>query len=239
MPGWSRFDNELRNRIREIGATAWAVYCVLLTYCDRSMECFPSTKTIAADLGVCRRCVQVAIRTLAAAGMLSIEPRQDSTGAWTASTYRVLGVPPQEPCESTCASASGCAPAHVGAPPAHVGAPNGARTCARTRTIDPDPTNKTARTQFARPTIDEVRAYCTERGRGVDADQWYSHYTANGWKVGRNPMRDWRAAVRTWEKNGVGTNGHTQRHVAASPARIRRGVPIPDRTWHPPADADP
>jgi hypothetical protein len=54
-----------------------------------------------------------------------------------------------------------------------------------------------------RPTIEEVRAYCLERGKGVDPEAWFDHYTANGWKVGKNPMKDWRAAVRTWERNGI------------------------------------
>ena len=50
------------------------------------------------------------------------------------------------------------------------------------------------------PTIDEVKAYCSERNNGVNAEKWYAHYEANGWKVGRTPMENWKAAVRTWEK---------------------------------------
>ena len=62
--------------------------------------------------------------------------------------------------------------------------------------------------RFTPPTLDDVRAYCIERGKGVDADKWYNHYTANGWKVGRNSMKDWKAAVRTWEpKEGAETHG--------------------------------
>lgn len=53
----------------------------------------------------------------------------------------------------------------------------------------------------ARPTLDEVRAYCQERNNGVDPDRWFNYYTANGWKVGKNPMKDWKACVRTWERN--------------------------------------
>jgi len=58
---------------------------------------------------------------------------------------------------------------------------------------------------FKKPTIEEVRAYCSERNKGVDAEHFYSYYESNGWRVGRNPMKDWRAAVRTWERNGYGT----------------------------------
>lgn len=55
-------------------------------------------------------------------------------------------------------------------------------------------------TRFAKPTLEEVQAYCRERGNKVDADKFYDHYTSNGWRVGKNPMKDWKAAVRTWER---------------------------------------
>ena len=46
------------------------------------------------------------------------------------------------------------------------------------------------------------------RGKGIDPEAWMNHYTSNGWRVGPNPMKDWRAAVRTWEKRRfVGSNG--------------------------------
>lgn len=55
--------------------------------------------------------------------------------------------------------------------------------------------------RFTKPTLEEVQAYCKERNNNVDAEKWYNHYEAVGWKVGKNPMKDWKAAVRTWEKN--------------------------------------
>lgn len=54
------------------------------------------------------------------------------------------------------------------------------------------------------PTLDEVKAYCKERNNTVDADKWFDHYTANGWMVGKTKMKDWKAAVRTWERNEIG-----------------------------------
>lgn len=56
--------------------------------------------------------------------------------------------------------------------------------------------------RFTPPTMEEVAAYCRERGNSVDAERFCSFYQSNGWKVGKNPMKDWKAAVRTWEKNG-------------------------------------
>lgn len=54
---------------------------------------------------------------------------------------------------------------------------------------------------FKKPTVEDVAAYCAERGNSINAEKWIDHYTANGWKVGKNPMKDWKAAVRTWERN--------------------------------------
>ena len=51
------------------------------------------------------------------------------------------------------------------------------------------------------PTLDEVKAYCRERNNNVDAERLYDHYTSNGWMVGKTKMKDWKAAVRTWERN--------------------------------------
>lgn len=50
------------------------------------------------------------------------------------------------------------------------------------------------------PTLEEVKEYCSERGNKVDPERWFDYYTSNGWKVGKNPMKDWKAAVRTWER---------------------------------------
>ena len=68
--------------------------------------------------------------------------------------------------------------------------------------------------RFKPPTVEEVAAYCLERGNHIDPQRFVDHYTSNGWKVGKNPMKDWKAAVRTWEKNykdaGGGGSGSTK-----------------------------
>lgn len=51
------------------------------------------------------------------------------------------------------------------------------------------------------PSLGEVQAYCKERANRVDPEKWLAYYQSNGWRVGKNPMKDWRAAVRTWEKS--------------------------------------
>jgi hypothetical protein len=68
---------------------------------------------------------------------------------------------------------------------------------------------------FVPPSIDELKTYCEERRNAVDPQYFLDHYSANGWKVGRNPMKDWKATVRTWEKNGVNT-GQRRRAIPES-----------------------
>lgn len=53
--------------------------------------------------------------------------------------------------------------------------------------------------RFAKPSLEEVSAYCRERGNDVDAKTFIDFYEAKGWKIGKNSMKDWKAAVRTWE----------------------------------------
>ena len=52
--------------------------------------------------------------------------------------------------------------------------------------------------RFVPPTKEEIRAYCTENGYGIDVDYFFDHYSGNGWKAGRVPMKDWKATVRNW-----------------------------------------
>jgi hypothetical protein len=53
--------------------------------------------------------------------------------------------------------------------------------------------------RFTKPTAEEIREYCQKRGNGVDPQRFFDFYEAKGWRVGNQPMKDWQAAVRTWE----------------------------------------
>lgn len=54
--------------------------------------------------------------------------------------------------------------------------------------------------RFTPPTVEEVSEYCWDRGNAVDPQRFVDYYTSNGWMVGKNKMKDWKAAVRTWEQ---------------------------------------
>ncbi len=53
---------------------------------------------------------------------------------------------------------------------------------------------------FTPPTLEEVTAYCRERGNSIDPERFRDYYEARGWMIGKTKMKDWKAAVRTWEK---------------------------------------
>ena len=70
---------------------------------------------------------------------------------------------------------------------------------------------KTTTTKFKKPSLEEVKEYCQERNNNINAEQFIDYYDANGWKVGKNSMKDWKAAIRTWERNRSGNNEITSR----------------------------
>lgn len=55
--------------------------------------------------------------------------------------------------------------------------------------------------KFIKPLVEDIQAYCLERKNGIDAQHFYNYYQSKGWLIGKTPMKDWKAAVRTWEIN--------------------------------------
>jgi hypothetical protein len=59
--------------------------------------------------------------------------------------------------------------------------------------------------RFQKPTIEDVKTYMKEQGMNDISERWMSHYESNGWLVGKNKMKDWKASVRTWKLNNLQT----------------------------------
>lgn len=66
---------------------------------------------------------------------------------------------------------------------------------------------------FVKPTIEELKEYMREQGMNDIAENWLNHYEANGWMVGKNKMKDWKASVRTWKLNNLKNNSPSQQVV--------------------------
>ena len=83
--------------------------------------------------------------------------------------------------------------------------------------IEEDAPPPPSRKRFTPPTVDEVREYCEERGNSVDPQRFVDYYSSNGWMVGKTKMKDWKAAVRTWEQREKQTNYGPKVKVSSNP----------------------
>lgn len=61
-----------------------------------------------------------------------------------------------------------------------------------------------------KPTVEEITEYCESRKNGIDARAFFDFYESKGWKVGNQPMKDWKACVRTWEQRRSSFGTKTQ-----------------------------
>lgn len=95
-----------------------------------------------------------------------------------------------------------------------------------------DRADKPPRSRFVPPSVDTVLTYCRERKNSVDAERFVNFYQAKGWMVGKSKMKDWKAAVRTWEQKAV-TNQGTPAQGTESAADWQRVHPewLDQSTW--------
>jgi len=70
--------------------------------------------------------------------------------------------------------------------------------------------SKLKKNKFIKPSLLEIESYCIERKNNIDHNKFFNYYESNGWKVGRNPMKDWKAAVHTWENNNSNSGNTIQ-----------------------------
>jgi uncharacterized protein YdaU (DUF1376 family) len=89
-------------------------------------------------------------------------------------------------------------------------------------------------TQFIKPTLDQLKAHISEKGYSVDYEKFYYHYESNGWKVGKNKMKSWTAALANWNKgNNDRPNG--KKSIALTQQEIDNttytGTPIDEISW--------
>lgn len=90
------------------------------------------------------------------------------------------------------------------------------KTKTKTKTQEKDEENEKERVRekpaprFSPPSFDEVKAYCLERGNGIDPQKFIDFYASKGWMVGSSKMRDWKASVRTWEGRDKHANASRQ-----------------------------
>ncbi len=206
MSGWCRLEHDAIDQLSKLGPIETATYIALLRHTDQNRKCFPSMARIGKVAGVSERRAREAIKKLIVSGLVKREARSAENGSTLSPLYYLPTVAPQDPAEQN--DTGGC------------DMPRGGGTKRQEGAERNDPLTRTNITRYVRapkkrfvkPSIEEVRAYCLERKNVVDPQQFFDHYESNGWKVGRNAMKSWQAAVRTWEKNGFSSgNGEAKK----------------------------
>lgn len=89
--------------------------------------------------------------------------------------------------------------------------------------------NKTTNKRFTPPTVENVQEYIDENGYSIDAEHFVDYYTANGWMVGKSHMKDWRAAVRNWERNNgndFGSSDRVRSRISETAGRSKRDAEV-------------
>ncbi|NLE37346.1 MAG: helix-turn-helix domain-containing protein [Pirellulaceae bacterium] len=191
-------DNGFLDRMASYKPYTVKVWLALVNRANKSGKCWPSITTIQRDTGLARPTVYRALTELVAGGEITIN--QGGGHGNPSNVYQFAGGPPD-----SLPPQKGSSPREL--VPAVNWFPTETKVVPHVNSNQTKRTRRSARPRFSIPSVDEVAAYCRERDNQIDPQRFLDYYTANGWKVGRNSMKDWKAAVRTWEKNGF-SNGN-------------------------------
>ena len=84
----------------------------------------------------------------------------------------------------------------------------------------------TAEEREKKPSLEEVMSFSQEAGLNVDVQYFYNYYEANGWYIGKRPMKDWKAAVRSWESNGMDRERPVRESELSDVDRFRAAIEL-------------
>lgn len=187
------------------------------SFTSKGKPCYFSNEWIAKRLGVSERTGQTYLKHLIDLGLVVVE-RFDGRHRYIASdlsgTRRKLRGRGEENCEAEVQDFAGQRCNNL--PPTY----NTSTDCSLSSDEESHRDTNRARERFVPPTLQEVSEYCASRNNGIDPAAFIDHYTSNGWKVGKSAMKDWRAAVRNWERNHIDRPaGRPAREYKSSEAR--------------------
>ena len=167
----------------------------LLTFSDDWEFSF---ENIVEQSGATRYEVRRTIRELQDSGFVKVVQRKSEKGKFSSCSYDVF--------ENPCVEIPHTVLPHTEKP--HTENPHtDFRTLNNNNNINKNKLNNNkdkenyTKESFRKPTFEEVSAYCQERDNGIDAEQFIDYYESKGWMIGKNKMKDWKASVRTWERN--------------------------------------
>lgn len=207
IPASVRYDKELR-------ANEKLLYGEITALCGASGYCWGSNRYFADLYGVSTRIITTWIKHLEDKGYIS------TTVIYKEGTKEVLerriyivpvGIraedPPEQMFYTPRTNVQDPPRTNVPDPPEQKFQENNTRVNITSMNNIMGPAPEKKQKKFVKPTVEEIGAYCKERNNRIDPQKFFDYYESNGWKVGKNPMKDWKAAVRTWERNGYSDSG--------------------------------
>lgn len=177
---------------RRLNIVSKAIYAYLNSFAGAGDSCFPSLVKMSYDLCISKGTLQKYLKELVDYGYIEVEQIKIN-GKFASNVYTLLPYTKLPYSVETATDDIVCGEMDSNNN-------NSFNNNSSSNSNNSKSENPPARTRFTPPTLEEVQAYCKERNKGVNAEKWFNYYTANGWKVGKNPMKDWKAAVRTWEQ---------------------------------------
>ena len=193
---------------------AKAIYAYFCSFSGGGDTCFPSRDKICSDLGIAKTSYQKYLKQLVETGYISVQ-QQKKGGVFSHNIYTLKDVIiPTVNHETVHGDTEHGMTAHGDTVHGET-TPN--NNSSNNNSFNNNNTNKESEKnqkskRFVPPSVEEVRLFCIENGYHIDAESFVDFYTAKGWKVGKNPMVDWKAAVRTWVRrsaNNSTSSGNT------------------------------
>lgn len=174
---------------------AWLIFRM-----NQEGTCFPSVERLCADTGIkSRTTVTKCLKELEADGYVKAKQRKRDDGGSTSNEYRVF-IRRQGGGQELDTNYTNTNQSKLTNPSQAPVAEN--EESRQSKPLSPE---KKKRAVFRAPSVAEVAEYVAERVKVgkpfIDAEQFVDSYTAKGWLIGKTPVKDWKACVRTWQKN--------------------------------------
>lgn len=184
---------------RSLNIISKVIYAYLCSFTGAGDSCFPSRDKVCYDLNINKDTFTKYRNELISKGYIKVEMQRDESRKFLHNVYILCDTVQPRPTSPCPTPPDTVTPDMV--------KPDTINNSIKSNNIKSNSNNNSharsprERKPFVPPTVEEVAAYCRERGNTVDPETFVDFYTGKGWMVGKNKMADWKAAVRTWERN--------------------------------------
>lgn len=198
-------------RNKNLSPAAKGLYAYLSSFCGTSDECYPSVATIIAEMGMGKDTFYRQINALVEAGVVEKRQTKDKKGKFQKVVYKLTHevgisenpIPQNEYTDERYTAHRVTNNNNINSN--NINNNNNKYMCVQSEIdIPPAQATKKKLSRFIPPTMEEVKQYCLENGYTLDAQRFVDFYECKGWMVGKNKMKNWKAAVRTWVRKDQG-----------------------------------